>query len=83
MNDDRSEKKIYRRSAGRQYGYDYDPLRSQPPSTGNSSTPSGRLSGTSAPRSEPLTGKDTGIMSGRQTTGPLFPRPDPRRVQYI
>ncbi len=83
MNDDRSEKKIYRRSPGRQYGYDYDPLRSQPPSTGNSNTPSGRLSGTSAPRSEPLTGKDTGVMGSRQTTGPLSPRPDPRRTRQL
>ena len=82
MNDDRSEKKIYRRSPGRQYGYEYDPLRSQP-STGNDSTPSGRLSGTSAPRSEPLTGKDTGIIGGRQTTGPLSPRPDPRRTRQL
>lgn len=82
MNDDRSEKKIYRRSPGRQYGYDYDPLRSQP-STGNGSTPSGRLSGTSSPRSEPLAGKDTGIMGGRQTTGPLSPRPDPRRTRQL
>jgi hypothetical protein len=82
MNDDRSEKRIYRRSPGRQYGYDYDPLRSQP-STGNGSTPSGRLSGTSSPRSEPLTGKDTGIMGGRQATGPLSPRPDPRRTRQL
>src|SRR5450759_332848 len=82
MNDDRSEKKIYRRSPGRQYGYDYDPLRSQP-STGNGSTPSGRLSGTSAPRSEPLPGKDTGIIGGRQTTGPLSPHPDPRRTRQL
>ncbi len=82
MNDDRSEKRIYRRSPGRQYGYDYDPLRSQP-STGNDSTPSGRLSGTSAPRSEPLTGRDTGILGGRQTTGPLSPRPDPRRTRQL
>jgi hypothetical protein len=82
MNDDRSEKKIYRRSPGRQYGYDYDPLRSQP-STGNGSMPSGRLSGTSAPRSEPLTGKDTGIIGGRQTTGPLSPHPNPRRTRQL
>ncbi len=82
MNDDRSEKRIYRRSPGRQYGYDYDPLRNQP-STGNGSTPSGRLSGTSSPHSEPLTGKDTGTMGGRQTTGPLPPRPDPRRTRQL
>src|SRR5712692_2878476 len=82
MNDDRSERRMYRRSPGRQYGYDYDPLRSTPP-TGNGSTPSGRLSGTSAPRSEPLTGKDTGNMGTRQTTGPLSPRPDPRRTRQL
>ena len=85
MNDDRSEKKMYRRSPGRQYGYDYDPLRSRSTTgtTGNGSAPSGRLSGTSAPRSEPLTGKDTGNMSGRMTTGQLAPRPDPRRTRQL
>ncbi len=82
MNDDRSEKRIYRRSPGRQYGYDYDPLRSRP-TTGNGSAPSGRLSGTSAPRSEALTGKDTDNISGRLTTGPLAPRPDPRRTRQL
>jgi hypothetical protein len=82
MNDDRSEKRIYRRSPGRQYGYDYDPLRSRS-TTGNGSTPSGRLSGTSAPRSEPLTGKDTGNIGGRMTTGQLAPRPDPRRTRQL
>jgi len=82
MNDDRSEKRIYRRSPGRQYGYDYDPLRGRS-STGNGSAPSGRLSGTSAPRSEPLTGKDSGSISGRLTTGQLAPRPDPRRTRQL
>ena len=82
MNDDRSEKRIYRRSPGRQYGYDYDPLRSRS-TTGNGNTPSGRLSGTSAPRSEPLTGKDTGSIGGRMTTGQLVPRPDPRRTRQL
>ena len=82
MNDDRSEKRIYRRSPGRQYGYEYDPLRSRS-TTGNGSTPSGRLSGTSAPRSEDLTGKDTGSISGRLTTGQLAPRPDPRRTRQL
>jgi hypothetical protein len=82
MNDDRLEKRIYRRSPGRQYGYDYDPLRSRS-STGNGSTPSGRLSGTSTPRSEPLTGKDTGSTAGRQTTGLLSSRPDPRRTRQL
>lgn len=82
MNDDRSEKRTYRRSPGRQYGYEYDPLRSRS-SNGNGSAPSGRLSGTSDPRSEPLTGKDTGSTSGRLTTGPLAPRPDPRRTRQL
>lgn len=82
MNDDRSEKRIYRKSPGRQYGYEYDPLRSRS-TTGNGGTPSGRLSGTSAPRSEPLTGKDTGSISGRMTTGQLAPRPDPRRTRQL
>ncbi|HKV57008.1 MAG TPA: hypothetical protein VJO32_01955 [Ktedonobacteraceae bacterium] len=79
MNDDRSERRIYRRSPGRQYGYDYDPLRSTPPAA-NGSTPSGRLSGTSSPRSEPLTGNMGG---GPATTGPLSPRPDPRRTRQL
>lgn len=79
MNDDRSERRIYRRSPGRQYGYDYDPLRSQP-LTGT--TQSGRLPGIS-PSSEPLTGKDTGGTSARQASGPLAPRPDPRRTRQL
>jgi hypothetical protein len=82
MNEDRSEKRMYRRSPGRQYGYDYDPLRSRS-STGNGNTPSGRLAGTSSPRSEPLAGKDTGNISGRLTTGQLVPRPDPRRTRQL
>src|SRR5713101_7461338 len=55
MNDDRSERRMYRRSDGRQYGYDYDPLRNTPP-TGTGGTLAIGLSCTSAARSEPLTG---------------------------
>jgi len=29
MIEDRSERRMYRKSPGRQYGYEYDPLRSQ------------------------------------------------------
>jgi hypothetical protein len=77
MNYDRAERRTYRRSPGRQYGYEYDPLSSDTP-TGN-----GRTS--SSPQSEPLTGmlKDSGPLDSRRTSGPLSPRPDPRRTRQL
>jgi len=79
MSDERSERRTYRKSPGRQYGYDFDPLRSQP-LTGNGQ--SARLG--VSPQSEPLTGhqKDTGVLEERHS-GVLAPRPDPRRTRQL
>lgn len=71
---DRSEKRLYRKSPGRQYGYEYDPLHSQSLS-GNSSVHSdswGAHEQTSSRSS-----------SGRRTSGPLAPRPNPRRTRQL
>ncbi len=76
---DRSERRLYRKSPGRQYGYDYDPLHSQS-LTGNgqqgrsdAALQSGSLS----------TRNDTGSRTGRQTSGLLGPRPDARRTRQL
>ena len=80
MSYDRSEKRTYRRSPGRQYGYDYDPLRSQPL---NANGQPGRSD--TSPRSEPLSGflKDTDSLGPRRASGPLSPRPNPRRTRQL
>lgn len=77
MNYDRAERRTYRKSPGRQYGYEYDPLSRESP-TGN-----GRSH--SSPQSEPLTGmlKDSGALDSQRTSGPLSPRPDPRRTRQL
>src|ERR1700680_2022779 len=84
MNDDRSERRSYRKSPGRQYGYDYDPLRGGRNDSGpfTGTLPPGRSSGTS-PRSEPLIGKDTGNIGPSRSSGTLAPRPDPRRTRQL
>ncbi len=76
---DRSERKLYRRSPGRQYGYEYDPLHSQ-------SLTGGKQQGRSSAsvRSESWnTREETGNRTGRQTSGSLAPRPDPRRTRQL
>lgn len=80
MSDERSERRSYRKSPGRQYAYDYDPLHSKPL---NGNGQSGRLSAT--PQSEPLTGylKDAETGGQRRHTGVLAPRPDPRRTRQL
>ena len=80
MNYERSGRRTFRRSPGRQYGYEFDPLRSQT-STGNGQ--SERLG--ASPRSEPLTGylKDTDALDEPRGTGTLAPRPDPRRTRQL
>ncbi len=68
---DGSEKRLYRKSPGRQYGYEYDPLNSQ------------RLNGASI-QSKPLsTRENSGDIVGRHTSGLLGPRPDPRRTRQL
>ena len=73
---DRSERRAYRKSPGRQYGYDYDPLRSQ---NDNRTGQSGRLD-SSLPGERWSTQLAT---SGPTTTGLLGPRPDPRRARQL
>jgi hypothetical protein len=77
---DRSERKLYRKSPGRQYGYDYDPLHSQSLSTGNSQQ---ERSDASVQSESWGARQDTGVRTGRQTSGPLAPRPDPRRTRQL
>jgi hypothetical protein len=76
---DGTEKRLYRKSPGRQYGYDYDPLHSQG-LTGNGQQ--GR-SGTSF-QSDSLSVRDgSGTSADRHTSGLLGPRPDPRRTRQL
>src|SRR5207244_4831269 len=70
MSKDRFERKAYRRSPGRQYGYDYDPMRS-PNQNGR-----GEAS---------LTGDRWSSNGGavNHSSGTLAPRPDPRRTRQL
>lgn len=70
MTKDRYERKAYRKSPGRQYGYDYDPLRSQ---RGGSSQHG---------KSDASTLHSRGGSSSRPS-GPLAQRPDPRRTRQL
>src|SRR5947209_1362447 len=74
MTKDRYERRTYRKSPGRQYGYDYDPLRSQ--RTGASQ--SGRL--------DASTTGDPWLSRGEthnRSSGQLAQRPDPRRTRQL
>lgn len=76
---DHSERRLYRKSPGRQYGYDYDPLRSQS-LTGNGQQ--GRSD--ASVQSESWSAREeTGNRNSRQTSGPLAPRPNPRRTRQL
>jgi hypothetical protein len=76
---DGTEKRLYRKSPGRQYGYDYDPLHSQS-LTGNGQQ--GRSS--TAFQSDSLNGREgPGADTDRHTTGLLGPRPDPKRTRQL
>ena len=76
---DRSERRLYRKSPGRQYGYDYDPLHSQS-LTGNGQQ--GRSD--ASVQSESWSAREeTGNHNSRQTSGPLAPRPNPRRTRQL
>lgn len=77
MNYDRAERRTYRKSPGRQYGYEYDPLSSE--------TPTGNGRSNSSPQSEPLAGtlKDAGALDPSRASGPFGPRPDPRRTRQL
>src|SRR5258707_739276 len=74
----RTERRMYRKSPGRQYGYEYDPLRSE---TLNGYNQAGR---SNAVKSEPWHSRDeTGSRGGRHTSGLLAPRPNPRRTRQL
>jgi hypothetical protein len=70
MTKDRYERKAYRKSPGRQYGYDYDPLRSQ---RGGSSQHGNSAASTLHSRGG----------SSSRPSGPLAQRPDPRRTRQL
>src|SRR5437016_2813650 len=76
---DGSEKRLYRKSPGRQYGYDYDPLHSQSlPGNGQQGRSSASF------QSDSLSAREgSGTSTGRQTSGLLWPRPDPRRTRQL
>jgi hypothetical protein len=76
---DGSEKKLYRKSPGRQYGYEYDPLKSQS-LTGNGQQ--GRSN--AAFQSDSLSDREeTGSAGDRHTSGLLGPRPNARRTRQL
>jgi hypothetical protein len=69
------ERRTYRKSPGRQYEYDYDPLRSKP----HTSFKSGRAE-------DSRTGSQQTMNRGttsHHTSGTLAPRPDPRRTRQL
>ena len=76
---DGTEKRLYRKSPGRQYGYDYDPLHSQ---SLTGSVQQGRSS--TSLQSESLSAREGyGTSADRHTSGLLGPRPDPRRTRQL
>ena len=76
---DRFERKAYRRSPGRQYGYDYDPLGVQKQ---NDSSQSGR-GGTSLTGDRRPSRGDANSQSVSRSSGQLAPRPDLRRTRQL
>ncbi len=73
MPKDRSEHRLYRKSPGRQYGYDYDPLHSR---DGHSQ------SGNSDYEGQDGRGPARGTTTGRNSA-PLAQRPDLRRTRQL
>ncbi len=73
MPKDRLERKTYRKSPGRQYGYEYDPLRSRTERTQGGQTDKA-IYGESRPAQ--------GEMSSRPDAA-LVQRPDPRRTRQL
>ncbi|TMC92346.1 MAG: hypothetical protein E6J11_19045 [Chloroflexi bacterium] len=77
MSKDHFERKAYRRSPGRQY--DYDPLNSQNRNgSGSGSTQNRRGDASQAADRWPSNGE-----ASRRTSGPLAPRPNPRRTRQL
>lgn len=79
MTKDHFERRAYRRSPGRQYGYDYDPLRSQKRS---GSSQSGRLDDSLAGERWPTHGDSTS-RGGSRPGLQLAQRPNPRRTRQL
>ncbi|HKF38651.1 MAG TPA: hypothetical protein VKB35_17275, partial [Ktedonobacteraceae bacterium] len=79
MIEDRPERKMYRKSPGRQYGYGYDPLHSQSLSRYGQH---GR-SDASVPSESWDSHDETNSRSNRRTSGLLAPRPNPRRTRQL
>ncbi len=76
---DRAERRMYRKSPGRQYGYDYDPLHSSSPS---SSSQTGHPD-TAVQNDEWSSSGAEGSSINPRTTGLLAPRPNPRRTRQL
>src|SRR2546421_10129319 len=77
MSKDQFERKAYRRGPGRQY--DYDPLNSQNRNgSGSGSTQNRRGDASQAADRWPSNGE-----ASRRTSGPLAPRPNPRRTRQL
>ncbi len=83
MTKDRSGRKGYRKSPGRQYGYDYNPLRGQ---SRSGQSQSGR-SRASTPGERQAAFEDSPGRGANRSGGygglELAPRPDPRRTRQL
>ncbi len=76
---DHAERRTYRKSPGRQYGYQYDPLRT---SSQNNSSQTGHVD--AAVQSDSWSSQVTpGSPDTPRTTGLLAPRPNPRRTRQL
>jgi len=79
MTKDRSERRVYRKSPGRQYGYDYNPLRGQSQNgRSRASVPGERHA-----MYEDSPGRGTSRSGGAYSESGLAPRPDPRRTRQL
>ncbi len=76
---DHAERRTYRKSPGRQYGYQYDPLHT---SSQNNSSQTGHVD--AAVQSDSWSSQVTpGGPDTPRTTGLLAPRPNPRRTRQL
>ncbi len=80
MAKDRSERRAYRKSPGRQYGYDYDPLRGQ---NRDSYSSSGRLDTSASSERWTTHGETTSRSGPSRPSVELAQRPDPRRTRQL
>src|SRR2546429_9626428 len=76
---DHAERRTYRKSPGRQYGYQYDPLHT---SSQNNSSQTGHVD--AAVQSDSWSARVTpGSPDTPRTTGLLAPRPNPVRTRQL